>query len=218
MTMCIWCDRFMNWGGQVTLLPDKRYQKAFRLKNEQLHKAGVCHRNIIAPINWHYSFTPLIICNCYYCSTCPALKWCILLGRSGLFIRRNGEIELKMPNEAGRWNYLMWQSFFKEFTFFFLSLPRMCEQGSKQTLSPSFTGKEQEVRNTVTTERQLEYRNTLLDQIFKSKVSFLDVGGYFWPTERCSSEQRGEKKERYIRKIYHQCSFRNPKSCQVVLD
>lgn len=119
MTMCIWCDRFMNWGGQVTLLPDKRYQKAFRLKNEQLHKAGVCHRNIIAPINWHYSFTPLIICNCYYCSTCPALKWCILLGRSGLFIRRNGEIELKMPDEAGRWNYLMWQSFFKEFTFFF---------------------------------------------------------------------------------------------------
>lgn len=77
----------------------------------------------------------------------------------------------------------------------FLSLPRMCEQGSKQTLSPSFTGKEQEVRNTVTTERQLEYRNTLLDQIFKSKFSFLNVGGYFWPTARCSSEQRGKKKK-----------------------
>lgn len=131
----------------------------------------------------------VIICNCYYCSICPALKQRLLLGRAGLFIRRNREIELKMPNQAGRWNSLMWHSLLKE--LFFFSFTSSCMQTRKRMNTISQFHKKRV--------RSQKYRNHwktawiqkhfLVDPIFRSALSLADAEGYFWPTKTHSCEQ-----------------------------
>lgn len=171
----------------------------------------------------------------------------MLLGRDELFIRRNSEIELKMPNHADRWNNLVWHSLWEEF---FFSLTSLYMQTGKQTNTISEFHKKR-----VRSQKYHNHRKTVWiwkhiggpslqerpqflpdmlpwtvssDPVSRRKVEVAlqttmskdQIHREFpvLPARLHTYQPFRRNTQGYLQKIYRHCFFRNPKSCRVVLD